>query len=423
LSQLLKHAYETVPYYRRIFDQRGIGPASICCAEDLEKLPLLTRQLIKTNSADLMSSGFPPGQLLRLSTGGSTGEPLQFYRSKHDHLDWGLAASQRAMEWSGYKLGDKLAQLTVIRPYHSTLHHVSEIAKQLFQRVHVVDAKTVTLQNLPHHVQALERSKPAFILGYPSSIEMVARHIIKSGRSVLRPAAIMTGAEQLYDYQRELFVSVFGCQVFSVYSAWEAYGIAAECSQHIGFHISAENLIVEIVDNEGRQVPPGREGRVLITNLHNYAMPFIRYEIGDLAVAADTICPCGRGLPMLAKLSGRTTDVVYTRSGKAIAGTALLHVFLTPMGVSQFQFVQESYDRVVIKLVMDQACSKSYLDEVTARLKRQYQSLLENDIDISIEFVDAIPVTRDGKRRVVISRVNPYPLSSSPVKLTSERPE
>jgi phenylacetate-CoA ligase len=407
LKQLVKQSYDKVPYYRRLLDERSIKPGSIQSKGDLIKFPLLTKELIRTHQDELMASGFSTRKVVRLATDGSTCEPMEFYRTRQDQINWGFAAAQRAFGWAGYRLGDKMARLNVLRPYHSTSHRISETSKRFFERTLMLDAKKISSQTLPAYLNKLVGFQPKIIWGYPSVIELLARHIIKEGKSNLKPAAIITGAEQLYDYQRELFSTVFGCATFSYYSSWEAHAIAAECAEHAGLHISAENLIVEIVDDTGNPVSAGKEGSVVITNLHNYAMPFIRYSINDLSVATDEECPCGRGLPLLAGLSGRTADMIYTSSGKAISGTALLHVFLTPMGVRQFQLVQDSYDRLTIKVIMDQPASQQHRNDVIARLTARYKAILGEEMDIAVEFVDTIATTPGGKRKIVISSVKP----------------
>jgi phenylacetate-CoA ligase len=403
LKILIRQAYEHVPYYRRLFDERSISPGSIQCAGDLIRLPLLTKQMVKTHSAELIATNFCEKQLVKLVTNGSTGEPLVFYRTRQDQLSWGFAASQRAFGWAGYRLGDKLARVSAMRPYHSRMQRFSEVSKRFFERVLMLDAKTVSTKTLPECVSRLKRFQPKIIWGYPNTIETLARFIQKEGKSGLKVKSIISGAEQLYDYQRELFSSVFGCDTFSNYSAWEAHSIAVECAKHSGHHISSENLIVEIVDNASNPLPTGQEGRVVITNLHNFGMPFIRYCLNDLAVATDQECQCGRGLPLLASLSGRTVDMIYTRSSKAISGTALVHLFHTPMGIRQFQLVQEQYDKVTIKLNMDQDFSSGFRDDLVASLARRLKAILGEDMEIAVEFVDFIPTTTGGKLKPVIT--------------------
>jgi len=209
----------------------------------------------------------------------------------------------------------------------------------------------------------------------------------------------------LYDYQRDLFSKVFQCETYSHYTSWELLAIASECPEHSGYHISSENAIVEIVDYEGRPVPSGVEGRIVVTNLHNYAMPFIRYDIGDLGVSSDRACPCGRGLPLLSSLNGRECDIIFTRSGKSVPGMAIPKEFLVSFGIEQFQIVQESYEKIAVKLVLGREYPAEHLDKLTREIINQYQPLLGKDVEITTEFVDHIPHTEEGKRRVVTSNL------------------
>ena len=405
LRQLVKHAYGKVPYYRRLFDDRALKPNDIERAEDLVKLPILTKQLIRNNFDNLVAPGFPAKDLVPNCTGGSTGEPLVFYSTRDDHYNWGLAARQRAGGWSGYKIGDKGVLLVHIRPYRSTIAKIRETAKDFFNRIMLFDPKDMPSEKFMLFVSKLEDFQPKFIMGHPSAIYLLARFIERERKHKLRPRAIMIGAEQLYDYQRDLFSKVFQCETYNHYASWELNSIASECPEHSGYHITAENVIVEIVDDDGEPLPVGKEGRVLITNLHNYAMPFIRYDIGDLGVSSDKACPCGRGLPLLATLSGRTCDVIFTRSGKPVPGVAIPMEFLVPYGIEQFQIVQETYERVVVKLVLGREYPPEHIDKLTREVISQYRPIFGEGMDIAIELVDQIPLTRAGKRKVVISNL------------------
>jgi phenylacetate-CoA ligase len=233
----------------------------------------------------------------------------------------------------------------------------------------------------------------------------MARYIEKEGKHAIRPRAIITTGEALYDFQRELFSRVFGCETYSYYAANEVDAIASECSEHLGYHISAENVIVEIVDDADKLVPVGREGRILVTSLHNYGMPFIRYEIGDVGVSSDKACPCGRGLPLLAAINGRVSDFIYTSRGDCIPGIALNRSFLAGLGVEQYQIVQESYEKVLIKLVFGGEYKRDHVKEATREIERHFKSEIGSDVDIVTELVDQIVPTRIGKRRMFISKV------------------
>jgi len=405
LGQLIDHVYTNVPYYQRIFDERSIEPSDIKCTQDMVKLPILTKNIARNFSRELVAHNFPAKEIVQSHTGGSTGEPLAFFRSRKEQANWGFAAALRAFEWAGCELGDKTAAITVVRPYNSTGARFRQEAKDFFRRTLMLDAKELSVQTIPLYVKKINHFQPKFLTGYPSALELLARFIQGEVSYEIRPKAVITGAEQLYDYQRELFSSVFQCETFSLYSSWEVHALGSECAAHTGYHLAAENVIVEIVDDEGFPVVDGREGRIVITNLHNYAMPFIRYEIGDVGAMSGDDCPCGRGLPLLTKLSGRTSDIIYTMSGKSVPGTSLIHVFREPMGVAQFQMVQENYNAVTVKIVMDKEYPEEHLVEISGRIVRKYRDVLGEDMDIRVEVVDHIPQTIDGKRRVIISKV------------------
>jgi len=405
LRKLLKYAYDNVPYYHRIFEERELKPEDIQTSEDLVKLPILTKQLIRNNFSDLIARDFPQKEMMPYSTGGSTGEPLRFYRTKDDFYNWGSAAELRGYGWAGYKIGDKCALLWGKNPYNSTIERFTRTSKELLQRIAVFNALEMSTEKLPLFAKKLENFQPEFIRVYPTAIYLLAQFIEKEGKPNIRPKAIITGGEPVYDYQRDLFLKVFECEVYSHYGSREMHAIASECPEHSGYHISAENVIVEIVDDEGELTSVGEEGRILVTNLRNYAMPFIRYENGDLGVSSDEACPCGRGLPLLASISGRTADVIFTKSGKRIPGISLPFRFFALLGIAQFQIVQETLEKVVIRLVMDREYPRDRINEVVKEILYQYRSILGEDMDISIEFVDQIAPTRSGKRRVVISNV------------------
>ena len=405
LRELIKYSFDNVTYYRGLMLERGLKPESIQSSVDLEKLPVLTKSLIKDNFNEITAANYPEDKRILLSTGGSTGETLKFYRGKEDQLSWGFAASQRAYGWGGYRLGDKIVKVGVIRPYRSRKHQLSETIKREMEKVLYFDAKTFSETNLVNYVNLIRKYKPLYIVGYPSSIEMLARHIKKENKIKYHFKAIFSGGEQVYDYQRELFSEIFNCKTYSNYASWEAHAIAAECGEGKGYHINAENFIIEITDENGKVLPHGQEGQVLITNLHNYAMPFIRYKIGDLAVSSDAVCTCGRGLPLLSALNGRISDVIYTPDGRTIPAIALANSSLVFLGVNEFQYVQDSIGILYIKLVMDQPYTKEHLDDLIVLLTKKYKGSLGENMDIRIEFVDEIPKTESGKRKIAVSNI------------------
>ncbi len=414
LRQLVEHAYKNVPYYRQIFHERAIKPGDIASSEDLAKLPILTKKLIRHNFNDMVSRGFPKKEIITQSTGGSTGEQLMFYRTKDERMNWNIAASLRGYAWAGCEIGDKCIRLGQIPQYHSLWERTSESAKLYFERTMRFNAAGMSAETMPSIAAKIYNFQPEFIRGYPSAIYLLARFIEKEGKYKLKPRAIFTGAELLYGYQRKLFRKIFGCETYSHYNSFEIHPIAVECPEHSGHHITAENVIIEIVNDGGETVLPGNEGRILVTNLHNYAMPFIRYDIGDLGALSEHLCPCGRGLPLLSKLIGRADDMIITRSGKRIPGTAFPREFLAFLGVEQCQIIQESYEELTIKLVIDRNYPQEHINKLTQDILNRYKPIVREDMDITIDFVERIPLTKAGKHKVVISKLPSREIGSIP---------
>jgi phenylacetate-CoA ligase len=406
LKQLVRHAYTNVPFYRQIFDDRTLKPDDIECSADLIKLPVLTKQIVRGKFNSLIAKNVPSGQITKRYTSGSTGEPLMFYVDSQESTTRSYASSLRAYGWLGYKMGDKCVFIGQRHECHSTLEKVREKAKDFFERIKVFDVREMSVEEIPLISRAIENYRPEFMRGYPSAIYQLARFLEKEKKNNLRLKAIITIAEKVDDYQRDLFRKVFMCEAYSLYSATEAPNIASQCFSLRGYHITAENVIVEIVDSQGTPVPSGKDGRILVTDLYNKAMPFIRYDIGDTGAMSDQICSCSRGLPLLMKLDGRVSDNIVTKSGTSIPGLTLHQVFLARLeGVVQWQIVQESYEQVIVKLVLDRVYPKLHIEKLTSEILGHYQPVLGTDMGIIVEIVDQIPLTNSGKRRFIISKV------------------
>jgi phenylacetate-CoA ligase len=409
LKRLLRHAHDSVPYYRGVFERTGLIPDDIQASEDLARLPVLTKRDIRDNFGALIARGFPKGDLVPLRTGGATGEPLRFCRTKDDVYGSGIAAGLRAYRWAGYEVGDRCALLCDPSARDSRWRRVSRGVVHRLERVTVFNPREMSQSRLEQFARKLAGVHGGVIKGYPSAIYILARYLETEGRTEIRPKALISVGEALQDFQRDLFSRVFQCECYSYYGSFEASAIASECSEHCGYHVAAEHVLVEVVDGDGRPVPPGEEGRILITNLRNFGMPLIRHEIGDLGVASDRQCTCGRGLPLLAAVKGRTADVLYTRDGKCVPGVALPFQFLTSLSVEQVQVVQDTYERVVIKLVMAEGSGRNVLDRALRETTAHFKATLGDDMEIAVEFVDDIPATPLGKRRFVISNVAKAP--------------
>lgn len=413
LRALVRYAYDRTAYYRRVMDERGISPRDINSAADLRLLPVLTKDIVREQMAQLRAPGIPKRDLRHVATGGSTGTPLEFVATVDDQVGHGFARGLRALGTAGVRLGDPKVGLRAPRGRLATSRAKYGNLTRRFRRGVEFDSRAISAETLPHIVEALHQTRAKCFAGYPSTMALVASWMRDNHLSPPPLRAVITGGEQLLDEQRELIRNVFGVEPYSRYSGHECYEIAMECPEHTGMHIAAEDIAVEIVDDAGDPVPVGQEGRLLVTNLHSLAMPFIRYEIGDYAAMMDGACACGRGLPRLSGVVGRRCDIVVTPSGRQVSGTSLGASRFAALPVRQYQVVQERLDSVRIRIIPSDPADNAGL----AMLREQVPAILSpnlgDDIRIEVEFVSRIESTPEGKHRVVISMLDPGSLSAT----------
>lgn len=399
LRALLRHAYNTVPYYHRVFRERGIRPDDIKRVSDLGKLPPLTKKKIRQNFSDLISRGVQRDEMIQYSTGGSSGIPLKFLITK-EHKSWEIGAEYRAYNWAGYEYGDKVALLWGSPVDTSKSHNCLSKVSNFIDRKVVHNAFNIQESSMVRFAEEVRRFKPKIIRGYSSALYIFSQFLIRENIRDIKPKAIVTQAEKLFENERKSIENAFGCTVYDFYGSREVTGIAAECSEHEGYHISIENVFLEILkDNE--HASPGEMGQILITVLHNYAMPFVRYEIGDLGKLSEDLCSCGRTLPLMASIEGRTADVVKTKSGTLLVPELFIHSF-RDLPVEQFQVIQETLEELRIKIVK----GSGYTEKDTEQLVRLIHQSAGKELKIELEFTNSIPLAKSGKRKIVVSRIS-----------------
>jgi phenylacetate-CoA ligase len=251
-------------------------------------------------------------------------------------------------------------------------------------------------------IEQIRRRPPQIIEAYASVLSHLAA--FSDGRHAVdlpSPDGIITSTDMLFPYQRTLVERVFHSEVFNRYGSREVAVIAAECGEHRGLHISAENVIVEVIDDEGRPLPPGRTGRIVITDLWNYAMPFIRYDIEDMGTLAEEGCRCGRGLPLIGEISGRYADVLRAPDGRYVSASALTTVLHRIPGLQQAQIVQHAIDSLQVNVVR----SEAYLAGGEQVFRGCLAEFFGDRTRISFHYVDDIPKMPSGKTRFSISRI------------------
>jgi phenylacetate-CoA ligase len=288
LMQMIGLAYENVPYYHNLFKGLGIRPGDIRTVEDLEKLPILTKDIIKNNWEDFKPANLSSMKYYNRATGGSTGTPMQYRLSKHDRF-LGGALLYRGWGYGGYGLGDKMVSLAGSSLDIGTKSNLATKVHEIVRYLKKLSSFDMGEIEMRHYAEVLNTFHPKFIRGYASSIYFFAQWLDENDISVLSPDAVFTTAEVLLPNYRDVIEKQFNCKVFDQYGSYDGGGQALECNIHKGLHITAEKCILEIVDEAGNPLSPGQSGRIIVTDLYNYAMPFIRYEVGDIGTIDDKL--------------------------------------------------------------------------------------------------------------------------------------
>ena len=348
LRMLLLHAAAHVPYYRRLFAEIGFDPSAATLPDDFMELPVLSKGIMQS-SVDLMHSEVPRGSVITNHTGGSTGQVLTFFQDRH-YLAWAEAARRLCFEWCGYQPGAR--QVFLWGSDVDSTQHTSFKGALLdrIRNLRFINTFDLSERAILQYLDELVRWQPEFIWGYVSSVELLAKYAVAQGVQI-RPRAIQTTAEVLTEDHRQFIEMAFDCDGFDRYGCREVGVIAHECREHNGLHVLGPIQFVEILDNNEQPVGSGEIGRVVVTNLMNYAMPFIRYDTGDLAVWKPNNCPCGRAGMLLERIEGRQVDTIVSPSGKLIHGEFFTHLFYGMPGVRQFQVIQETPEQLKVRIV------------------------------------------------------------------------
>ncbi len=399
LHVLVRHAFDTVPYYGDLMRAQGLSPDDITTQDDLSKLPALTKHDVRHNIDRLISTDADRRRLHKAYTSGSTGLPVSVY------WDQGVttinnASLWRCRRWAGFEFG---------RPYASLLVYAVVPERQAsppFWRLNapwnqlLLSSLHLSVQNVPAYLDAMNERGVEALEAYPSTAYVLAQ-FMRELDVFLPLTCVFTTSEPLLDFQREAIEERFRCSVFDAYGQAERVMFSGECSEHRGHHVHEEYGITELVDADGEPVPTGSVGRVLATGLHNFAMPLLRYEVGDAAAFTGEPCPCGRGLRLLDGVSTKAEDILVMPDGRMVTSTAFLRAFKGIVGIDQLQVVQRATDRLTVRLVTNPEYSDRGEQTIRTRLRERFGE----DVTLSFEFPESIPRTGRGKYRTVISDV------------------
>jgi len=386
LRALVKHAYENVPYYHHTFRVLNLKPDDIKSKDDLQKVPILTKEMIRKNFSDLIAVNMSRSRFIETRSSGSTGKPLRFFIDKKAYSH-GWAQTFRCWSWAGFSIGDPYVKIGA----EPRTKFWKKLQDRLMNCLYIPREDIFNAGD--YWIKKMKDKRPKIIRGYPSYIYILAK-IVNDMNVDINPNAVMTTGEILTPQYRDTIEEAFNCKVFDCYGG-EATPIAFECELHKSYHICDEIVIVEVVKgNEMADI-----GEIVITNLDNYVMPFIRYKIQDLGRMGNGVCPCGRGLSLLDSIEGRTGSIVLTPNGRILLPLFFTDLFRNLNGINQFQIIQNNVNKIKIKIVKNEKFTYDELRFVVSKLKS-----VDAELDITVEFVDEIPPLNSGKTAIVISK-------------------
>ena len=399
LRALLLHVSEHVAYYRQLYAAIGFDASRVRDIRDLRCLPVLRKADINARRDDLFADD--AGRMQRFTTGGSSGEPLIFYLGK-ERVSHDVAAKWRATRWWGVDIGDREAVMWG-SPIELRAQDHWRTRRDRLMRSDLLQAFDLSPARLDLYLARLRKQRPAMLFGYPSVMCLLARHARARGVALdgLGVKVVFVTAERLYPEQRALLADAFGAPVANGYGGRDAGFLAHECPEG-GMHITAEDVIVEILDQHDRPVAPGESGAIVVTHLASRDFPFIRYATGDVGALDPQPCPCGRGLPLLKRIEGRVTDFVVARDGTVMHGLALIYILRDLPQVGAFKIIQESLDCTRVLLVSADGVPPALRLSIVS----QFRARLGASVEILIEEVAAIPAEASGKHRYVVSKVS-----------------
>lgn len=399
LSELLCHAQSNVPYYTALFHSLGLSPKSSDPWAILHALPPLSKELIRKNFTDLRASN--AGKTKVFSTTGSSGDPLRFELSNR-RVSRDIAAKWRATRWWDVDIGDKEI-VAWSSPIELNKQDRIKAIRDALLRTKLLPAIALEPERLDDFITEIRSFRPAMLFGYPSSLTLVAQRATDQGIDLSHQGikVVFVTAERLYPHQRKALEQVFGAKVANGYGGRDAGFIAHECP-HGNLHITAEDIIVEILDEQGNTVPNGTPGQVCITHLHTHEFPFIRYLNGDIATLSNARCPCGRTLPLLREVQGRTNDFLLAESGAKVHDVAFAMLLRDMPGMRQFKIIQEDQHNVTLQLVTTPEFSK---EKQHPLIQKSFQHFLGSNTVVDILHVEDIPPEPSGKYRYVVNRL------------------
>ena len=402
LQRLIQYAILNVPYYRDLFSKLKLTADDIRTKEDLIKLPILTKEILRSHPIDYFTTQIKKDLHYDLCGGsGSTGVPV-FIRVDRNSKSVAMAALWRAWQWTDYKFGDSILYIWGVPSTWEAIKKFPKNFAMWIRNEKFFPAFSLReVSQFEKLTQILKKDTPDILFGYTNSIYLLALYLQKNNIKIKIKKAIIPTAETLQAHQRKTIESVLQAPIFDQYGCGETMSIAYECDAHNGYHIVNEHIILEF--EQLSSLNSDLYG-LIITDLDNKTMPLIRYKNGDLAQPKDGLCSCGRSGKLLQRISGRYSDLLQTKDGGfiTIPGMRGGWVMKKTSGVKQYQVIQLSLEEIIIELVV----TAEYNSEQETKIHSLLDSYLKGFINYNIEYCDYIPSEANGKYKLLISKLD-----------------
>jgi len=399
---ILEHAYKNCKYYKSKFDQEGIHPSDIKSFDDYLNVPILDKEAVRTIPDDLTAPNVD--KYTQMLTSGSTGKPLKAWRNK-DSQEFKRACGVRSTFWSGYDFGDRVYWLygSPEKELKGIKKAKSLIRRKLLKRSELLDLLTLSEKSMMIFADKMRKKSPTLIWGHAHALYTFAKFLEKERITDIRPKGIYSAGMVLHDFERKKVEDVFQCIFQDRYGCEELGLIACECKEKNGLHINTDALYVEFIGTDGKHVAAGDRGNAIITDLTNFAMPFIRYKIEDVCIPSDKKCSCGRTQPLIEKIEGRVADFMLTPAGELISGISLTDHFAGHIpGITQMQIVQEKMDLLTLNIVRNERFGEDSKEKISHLVK----DFFGEQMRFQYEFMEEIPKGPTGKYRFTICKVD-----------------
>jgi phenylacetate-CoA ligase len=401
LRSVVKYAYDFVPLYHEKFRKAGVNPHDIKTLEDLAKLPIVRKNEMKLeNPRRLVSVGFDINKLKVDRTSGSTGQPFGTYLCSFED-DWRKAIYMRANISCGQKPRDRWVVIT-------SPHHFKDTT-DIQRRLGIYAQTCVSIfSSVDEQISLIAEAKPDVLDAYSGSLVLLAKEVERRGLKTIRPRIIFGTADLIDVVSRKFLERVFEAPFYDQFGCAEVDRSAWQCPEKLGYHMDVDSVITQFVDDEGKEVSAGERGEIAYTSLFNYAMPFIRYAVGDVGSPSDEECPCGRTFPLMKIVEGRRDSLLRLPDGRLLSPmTFRIAISKFFEKIIQYRVIQKKLDLFEIYIHKKDSVTdeKVMENELMTHIRKQL-NMDPDEITIEIRSVEDLPLRSTGKLMAVVSELN-----------------